>query len=121
MVAAPWTPQRDHAGPNGVVPVEIVWSALDCPAIWALIVSAPPDSAEKVVSGTIATDVIGDVVSEHSAVIMARPIGAEGRKRLAGAALFTADGELLAKSLQTCVVVDHGAPLGARRWTRVDD
>jgi hypothetical protein len=118
VVAAPWWPQPSHAGAGGLVPVELAWSALDCPALWALIVSAAPGSAETVVSGRIAAEVTGQVWSGRPHVVVAWPIGAEGRKRFAGAALFSPDGELLARSVQTCLQVPGGVPLGARRWNR---
>jgi hypothetical protein len=116
MVAARWTPQPSHANPAGLVPAPITWSALDCPALWALIVSAPTDSPEQVVSGRFATEMVGQVRSDQPHVVLAWPIGADGRKRFAGAALFSPDGELLARSMQTCLVVDGGVPLGERRW-----
>ncbi len=116
LVAAPWTPQPAPTGPGGAVSAEIVWSALDCPAIWALIASSPAGCPEKVVSGTLATALGGEVTPGTPHVIVAWPAGARGRRRFAGAALFTADGHLLAKSLQTCVVVEDGVPLGAHRW-----
>jgi hypothetical protein len=118
-VAAPWTPHESQAGPDGLVPVEITWAALDCPALWALIVAAAPDSSERIVSGRFATEMLGPVPSGRPQVVVAWPIGADGRKRFAGAALFAADGELLARSVQTCLVVqDAGVPLGPRLWER---
>jgi hypothetical protein len=120
MVAAPWTPQPSQADSAGRVPVEVTWSALDCPALWALIVAAAPDSSEWIVSGRFATEVVGQVRSGQPHVVVAWPVSADGRKRFAGAALFSADGELLAWSMQTCLVVPDGGgvPLGPRRWER---
>jgi len=64
------------------------------------------------------TEVIDQVRSSQPYILQGWPIRAEGRRRFAGAAMFTADGKLVARSLQTCVVAVGGAPLGARGWRR---
>jgi hypothetical protein len=116
IVAARWEPDPVLAGSQPTVPDEIIWSALDCPAIWALIISAPSDSEQEIVSGRLATQVLCKVETAQAHVVLGWPIGSEGRKLFAGAALFSGQGELLAISHQTCVLVARGAPLGLNRW-----
>jgi hypothetical protein len=116
LLAAPWTPEPIFAGPDGSVLDEIVWSALDCPSIWALVVAAPSDSADQIVTGRLTVEVTGHIQAGRPHVVLAWPVGAEGRRLFAGAALFAEDGQLLALSQQTCVRVDRGVPLGLARW-----
>jgi hypothetical protein len=60
--------------------------------------------------------VLGKVETAQPHVVVGWPIGGQGRKLFAGAALFSAQGELLAISHQTCVLVTGGVPLGLNRW-----
>ena len=50
-------------------------------------------------------------------VVIGWPIGRDGRRWLAGAAIFGPDGELCAAGRQTAAVVGGwGVPLGRDRW-----
>lgn len=94
-VATTWTPRSDMADPDGKTRAEIVWSALDCPTYFA---------AYRDEEGTISllariTGRLEGVVragSEH--VVMAWPLGTDGRKREAGVAVLSGDGEVLARA-----------------------
>jgi hypothetical protein len=85
LVAATWTPRAEHVGP------EFVWAALDCPGAYA------------VHSGERGMPVLGRLTArvEHlphageRCVVMAWPLGEDGRKLYAGTALHGADGRLL--------------------------
>jgi hypothetical protein len=85
LVAATWTPRAEHVGP------EFVWAALDCPGAYA------------VHSGERGMPVLGRLTArvEHlphageRCVVMAWPLGGDGRKLYAGTALHGADGRLL--------------------------
>jgi hypothetical protein len=85
LVAATWTPRAQHVGP------EFVWAALDCPGAYA------------VHSGERGMPVLGRLTArvEHlphageRCVVMAWPLGEDGRKLYAGTALHGADGRLL--------------------------
>jgi hypothetical protein len=91
VVASPWTPSPRTAGDDGFVRPEIVWAVLDCPTYFAAY------SGEE---GTIAflarltgrIDARVRVGEEH--VVMAWPIGVDGRKRHAGSAIISAEGEI---------------------------
>lgn len=97
--AGTWTPARELAGDDGAVREEIVWAALDCPtsgpvANWATAGEEP----RPIVLARLAVDIRARVEPECEHVVTAWPIEFDGRKRHSGAALFTADGELLASA-----------------------
>ena len=94
VVAAPWVP------PLGVVPEEIVWAALDCPSGWAV----DEFQREGVLLGRLAAKLLGPVVGGEPHVVIGWGTGAEGRKRFAGSALFTASGDLRAYARSTWIV-----------------
>lgn len=118
IVAAPWVPHPALADDHGRVPARIVWSSLDCPGLWALIAAAPDDSPEHVVTGSMAADLVGPIEAGRPHVVTAWAIRRDGRRILAGAAVFTEAGELRAVGRQTCVVTDRGVPLGTAAWVR---
>ncbi|HSK17196.1 MAG TPA: hypothetical protein VK915_13655 [Gaiellaceae bacterium] len=93
LVASPWTPPAD-TGP------ETVWAALDCPGGWAV----DDFQREGVLLGRMAAriDRLPEPGEPH--VVVGWRVGAEGRKRYAGSALLTADGEAIAWSRSTWIV-----------------
>jgi hypothetical protein len=93
VVAAPWIP-----GPR--VRAEIVWAALDCPAGWAV----DDFQREGVLLGRMAASIHGRPEPGEAHVAIGWRIGEEGRKRFAGSALYTADGELVAHARSTWIV-----------------
>jgi len=95
VVAAPWTPPG--AGP--VDPL-LVWAALDCPSGWAV----DEFSREGVLLGRLAAEVVAPVEGGEPHVVLGWPVGAEGRKRFAGSAVFAADGALCAYAHSTWLV-----------------
>ena len=118
MVAASWTPAAGHARGDGALPLELVSAALDCPQLWALMIHAEPASSERVVSSVIEARFERPVRAGEPHVVMAWPMGRDGRRRLAGAAILGPDGELCAAGRQTAVAVDGwGVPLGRDQWS----
>jgi len=113
LMAAVWTPEERFAE-DGAAPVEVVWAALDCPAIWGLALRTAPGSPEKIVSGRIAAEIRGRIEAGRPHLVLAWPLGAEGRKLFCAAAIFDERGEPLAVARQTCIVTEQGVPLG--RW-----
>jgi hypothetical protein len=93
VVAAPWTP-----GPE--IRAEIVWAALDCPAGWAV----DDFQREGVLLGRMAASIHGRPEPGEAHVVIGWRIGEDGRKRFAGSALHTADGELVAHARSTWIV-----------------
>ena len=93
LVASPWTPPED-VGP------ELVWAALDCPSGWAV----DDFQREGVLLGRMATAIDRLPTPGEPHVVIGWRVGAEGRKRFAGSALLTTDGEVLARSRSTWIV-----------------
>ena len=114
LVAAPWVPTADD---TGRVPDELVWAALDCPQLWSLMVHVPASTPDLVVTAAMATRIAQPVVPGEPHVVIGWPIGREGRKWHAGAAIFGPHGELCAVGRQTAAAVaGWGIPLGRDRW-----
>jgi hypothetical protein len=89
--AAPWRVAEE--GP------EIVWAAIDCPGAYAV----GAQGRGEVVLGRMAAEVVRAPRRGDECVVTAWPLGEDGRKLYAGTALFTADGELLARARQTWI------------------
>lgn len=134
VVAAAWTPAAatwlgnagrsaptvrqdpELAGSADAVPIEIIWSALDCPAIWALVLSLDPRTADEAVTGRLDVELRAPIAIGQTCVVTGWPLEAEGRKRIAAAAVLSAEGEPLVIARQTMVVTGRGVPLGLERW-----
>jgi hypothetical protein len=93
LVAAPWTPKE-------ALRPEIIWAALDCPGGWAV----DDFQREGVLLGRMAAAIHALPEIGEPQVVMGWRTGEEGRKRFAGSALFTPDGELLAAARSTWIV-----------------
>jgi hypothetical protein len=93
LVASPWTP-----GPE--VRPELVWAALDCPSGWAV----DDFQREGVLLGRMAAEIDRLPASGEPHVIVGWRVGEDGRKRFAGSALLTAEGEALVRARSTWIV-----------------
>ena len=94
LVAAPWLPLAGEIAP------ELVWAALDCPSGWAV----DEWGRQDVLLGRLAAKLLVPVRGGEPHVVIGWPRGSEGRKRYAGSAIFTANGELVAYSRSTWIV-----------------
>jgi hypothetical protein len=92
VVASPWTPRSWTADQGGHVSPEFVWAVLDCPTYFALY----PDSLPMSVLAQLTARIDAPVVAGEEHVVMAWPIGMDGRKHHARSAVLSADGEVLA-------------------------
>jgi hypothetical protein len=95
VVASPWIPPAWAAGPDGNVRSEIVWAALDCPTYFATYIDVEGELPLGVLARQT-TAVDRPVRAEDEHVVIGWGIGVEGRKRHAGSAVLSADGEVLA-------------------------
>lgn len=95
LVASPWAPPPWAAGAGGAVPPELVWAVLDCPTYFATY-RGRPGALCFLVRQTVTIHAPVPAAGEH--VLVAWPLGVEGRKRSAGAALLSAEGEVLASA-----------------------
>jgi hypothetical protein len=92
LVASPWTPAPWTAGDSGQVLPEFIWAVMDCPTYFAIYRETRPLSfLGRMIARIDAPVAVG---AEH--VVIAWPISADGRKHQAGAAVLSADGEVLA-------------------------
>lgn len=91
--AATWVPD-EATGP-------LVWAALDCPGGWSAGIAGRP-----MVLGTMSARVLALPAVGEPHVVLAWQRGSEGRKHHSGSALFSPDGELLARAEATWVAVD---------------
>jgi hypothetical protein len=91
LFAAPWTPDESRA--------ELVWAALDCPGAIAV---GFPDRGETLL-GRLAVRIDGLPAAGEPHVVVAWPLGEDGRKLYAGTALLTAAGEPLARARATWI------------------
>lgn len=92
VVASPWIPAAWTADDDGCTRPEHVWGALDCPTYYASYLDGPQWSF--LVRLQVRIDAPVAVGEEH--VVVAWPLGVEGRKRQAAAAVLDRDGALLA-------------------------
>jgi len=107
-IAAPWNPDESLAGPAGHVEHEYLWSALDCPSGFALV---PLPDGLGIVLGELCASLVREVSPGDALVVVGWPIGIDGRKRVSGSAIYTAEGALVAKARATWIEI----PLS--QWT----
>jgi hypothetical protein len=105
IYAAPWTPGADLAGDDGVVRPEFAWASLDCPSG---LVTNTFDDVGRILLGRLAAELHRPVRAGEDHVLIAWPIGRDGRKLQTGSALYTADGELLASARAVWIDVGKG-------------
>ena len=96
-VVASWTPEPALAGTRGRVRPEFVWAALDCPGYFAV---AP--AGRRLLLGRLAVRLLAPLDAGRRCAIVGWRLGGEGRRHLAGTALY-ADGECLAFGAATWV------------------
>lgn len=115
-VASPWTPPQNLAVGSGGVAREYIWSALDCPSIWALIMREPLDSAVRVVSARMAVQQMASVSALKPHIVMAWAISQDEQSRTGGASILTDTGDVCVVSRHTLVATNWGVPLSPARW-----
>lgn len=101
-VAGVWTPHAAFADAQDLAPVEVVWAALDCPGYFAWFVK---EGRHGALLGTMTGEVIRRPRAGEACIVLAWPITRDGRKEMAGVALFSAAGELLARAHQVWIIM----------------
>lgn len=101
--AATWTPDDSLADNDGAVRAEFLWSALDCPSGWAAFGGAP--AGTPMLLGRLAGMLERTIPVGAPVVSMSWSIGADGRKHHAASALFTADGQPIARARATWIAL----------------
>lgn len=116
VIAAPWTPGETLGDSSGVVGSEFVWSALDCPTIWALVLQGRPDAKEMAVTAKLGVRLISPVHVGQSYVVMGWKISENERNKVSGGAIYSADGRLHAVAKHTLATTTWGVPMGLNSW-----
>lgn len=94
-IAATWTPAASLANEAGEINSEFLWSALDCTG--AFTMPKLPEGVTTVL-GEITVSIVDTLkVGEHC-VVIGWPLGSQGRKHLAGTAIYAPDKRLVALS-----------------------
>jgi hypothetical protein len=93
LVASPWTPPSWTADAAGHVLPEFVWAVLDCPTYFALYMEGELPLS---VLARLTARIDGPVVAGEKQVVIGWPLEIDGRKRYAGSAVLSAEGETLA-------------------------
>lgn len=101
-LACPWTPHKNFADAEGLMPVDVIWGALDCPGFFSWVVK---EGRHGALLGTMTCEVLRRPAVGETCIITAWPIAREGRKETAGVALHTPSGELLARAHQVWIVM----------------
>ncbi|MBS0334331.1 MAG: hypothetical protein JSS35_16305 [Proteobacteria bacterium] len=107
QVACVWTPDAAFADAGGLMPVEVIWAALDCPGFFAWVVR---EGRHGALLGTMTGEVIRRPKAGEPTIVLAWPLAREGRKETAGVALFSADGQLMARAHQVWVTMAPAFP-----------
>lgn len=89
-VAGPVVWPADVGDPEGRVPEEIIWAALDCPSAFVFDLTMPH------VLARLAAQILERPTVEEHLIVRAWPLGTNGRKKSSGVALYGADGRLIA-------------------------
>ena len=97
-----WYPDESLAGPDGYLRPEFVWAALDCPGAIGAIGDAPGD-APAYVLGRFSARQTRPVMTGEPHVVAGWHLGEDGRKLLAGSALFTAGGQVAGLACATWI------------------
>ncbi|MFZ5719567.1 MAG: hypothetical protein ACOY5Y_08900 [Pseudomonadota bacterium] len=102
LVACNWTPHEAFADAEGRIGPEIVWAALDCPGFFAWV---EKEGRHGALLGTMTGEILRPVTAGAEYVVLAWPIAREGRKEIAGTAIYDADGQLVARSHQVWITM----------------
>lgn len=102
VVACTWTPHANFADADGAIGAEVIWAALDCPGYFAWVET---EGRHGALLGTMTGEVVAPVKAGEEYVVVAWPILKDGRKEIAGTALFDSKGRLMARSHQVWIVL----------------
>ncbi len=110
VVACTWTAHENFAGPDGTIASEVVWAALDCPGYFAWV---EKEGRHGALLGTMTAEVVAPVKAGEEYVVVAWPISKDGRKEVAGVAMFDGEGRLVGRAHQVWIVIGSLPPAAA--------
>jgi hypothetical protein len=97
-----WYPAEELAGPDGRTRPEFIWAALDCAGGIGAFGDGAPDGAPYLL-GRLSAGQIGEVNAGEPHVVVGWRLAEQGRKMLAGSALFAASGQPVATAQATWI------------------
>ncbi len=106
LVAAPWIPDRSLAGDSRKVDSVFIWSALDCSGGFSVL---PVPEGKAILLGELWARIDGAVAAGERCVVVGWSLGIEGRKRLAGSAVYSEAGKPVAVARATWIEVPRTA------------
>jgi len=118
VVATRWQPPPSVWQADRTVASEFLWAALDCPAIWGQVVHGGGEPDDRAVSGRLALHQHAPVRGDATSIVVGWPIERQGRKIIAGAAIFSESGQLLVEARQTMILTQAGVPMSLAAWAR---
>ncbi|PZQ63300.1 MAG: hypothetical protein DI570_09525 [Phenylobacterium zucineum] len=110
VVACTWTAHANFAGADGVIAPEVVWAALDCPGYFAWV---EKEGRHGALLGTMTAEVVAPVRAGEEYAVVAWPISKDGRKEVAGVAMFDGAGRLVGRAHQVWIVIGSLPPAAA--------
>ena len=96
VLAGTWAPHANFVDADGLARIDAIWAALDCPGSFAWLARGGPGG----LLGTMTCEILRRPRAGETCIVTAWPIEASGRKSIAGTALYSAGGELMARSRQ---------------------
>jgi len=106
MVAAPWVPDASLGNGSGEVRAEFLWAALDCTGAFSLL-PIPEDKA--IVLGELCARIDASIAPGEKCVVTGWQLQLDGRKRIAGSAVFSSSGRPVAVGRATWIEVPASA------------
>jgi hypothetical protein len=102
LLADVWYPDEALAGSDGYLRPEFLWAALDCPGGIGALGDTAPDGLPFVL-GQLSVRQFGPVKTSEPYVVIGWRLSGEGRKILAGSAVFTPDGHAVGVARATWI------------------
>ena len=106
MVVTPWVPDASLASGSSEVGMEFLWSALDCPSAFAFL---PLPDGKRVVLGELCARIESAVLPFDKCVVTGWQIAVDGRKHVAGSAVFSELGKVIAVGRATWIEISATA------------
>ena len=101
-VAGVWRADPSFCDAAGLARPEIVWAALDCPGSIAWVELKGQGGG---LLGTMTAEILRRPAANEPVIITAWPLEQDGRKQFAGVAMFSVDGELMARAHQVWITM----------------
>lgn len=108
QVAAVWPTKIEWADEQGLLPIEYLWTAMDCPGQFAYIA----EGIKTGLLGRMTAKIHARPKAGTSLLVSAWTIRVESKKHFAGAALHTESGELVAQAMTLWIGTQTGNMTG---------